>query len=167
MTLEPISRPIYLVVRHACNVMLILQVVLICYAVFARFVLNNAPAWVEEFSLLFMVWFCLLSPAEAIKEKRHLAISILQSFLPSRAIRIVDLFNHTLILLFAVFMATEGMKLAELTLRNIMPGMGVSATWLYTAVPVSGVIIALASIERILAILSVPGENYVELECNS
>ena len=66
MTLQRLTEPIYALVRGVCNVLLALQVVLICYVVFARFALNNSPAWGEEFSLLLMVWFCLLSPAEAL-----------------------------------------------------------------------------------------------------
>lgn len=167
MTLEPFTRPVYLVVRHVSNAMLAVQVVLICYVVFTRFVLNDSPSWGEEFSLLLMVWFCLISPAEAIKEKRHLAISLLQNLLPSPAIRIIDLINHVLIVLFGAFMVIEGYNLAQLTMRNIMPGMGVPATWLYASVPVAGALLIMASVERIIEIISLPGDKYVELGCKS
>ncbi len=141
------------------------QVVIICYVVFARFVLNNSPSWGEELSLTIMVWFCLLSPAEALHENRHLAITLRQAFLPSPAIRIIDAINHVLILVFATFMIVSGAGLAELTLRNIMPGMGISASYLYASVPVSGALLALASIDRIIEILSIPGNRYLELGC--
>ncbi|WP_068110740.1 TRAP transporter small permease [Tropicimonas marinistellae] len=167
MKLQTFTEPVYAFVRVVCNVMLAIQVVLICYVVFARFVLNNSPSWGEEFSLLLMVWFCLLSPAEALKENRHLAITLLEKVLPGPVIRVVDAVNHVLILVFAVFMVVEGTGLAELTVRNIMPGMGVSATWLYASVPVAGAILAMAAVERLIEILSIPGKDYLELGCKN
>ncbi len=167
MTLQTLTTPVYSLVRHVCNTMLAIQVVLICYVVFTRFVLNDSPAWGEEFSLILMVWFCLLSPAEAIKENRHLAISLLQNLLPSSVIRVIDTINHFLILFFAGFMVIEGYALAQLTMRNILPGMGVPASWLYAAVPAAGVLLAMASIERIVEILSIPGAKYVAQGCKS
>ncbi len=163
MTLQRLTEPIYALVRGVCNVLLALQVVLICYVVFARFALNNSPAWGEEFSLLLMVWFCLLSPAEALKENRHLAISLLQNALPGPTVRVIDIINHLLVLGFAVFMMVEGTGLAELTLRNIMPGMGVSASWLYASVPVAGALLAMAAIERVVEIYSIPGKDYISI----
>lgn len=165
MTRLPFTQPIYLGVRYICNILLALQVIIIAYVVFARFVLNNSPSWGEELSLLIMVWFCLLSPAEALHESRHLAISLLQNFLPGSAIRIIDAINHILILVFAIFMMVAGSELTQLTSRNIMPGMGVSAAYLYASVPVAGVLLALASIDRVIEILSIPGNRYRELGC--
>lgn len=167
MRLQTLTEPIYAFVRVICNLMLAIQVVLICYVVFARFVLNNSPSWGEEFSLLLMVWFCLLSPAEALKENRHLAITLLERFLPGPVIRVIDAVNHVLIFGFAVFMIVEGYGLAELTVRNIMPGMGVSASWLYASVPVAGVVLAMAAIERLIEILSTSGRDYLELGCKN
>lgn len=160
MRLLSITRPIYGVVRHLCNVLLAVQVVLVCYIVFMRFALNDSPPWGEELALLMMVWFCLLSPPEALHEGRHLCISLIDKILPSSALRIVDTLNHTLVLVFALFMAIEGTRLTLLTQRNILPGMGVPASYLYASVPVAGVLLALASINRIVEILSIPGRDY-------
>ncbi len=165
MTLLPITKPIYRLIRYVNNVLLTLLVIVISYVVFARFVLNNSPSWGEEFSLMIMVWICLLSPPEALHENRHLAISLLQNVLPGPAIRIIDAFNHLLVLGFAGFMMIYGTQLAQMTVRNILPGMGVSASWLYAAVPVAGAVLALAAIDRIVEILSIPGSRYRELGC--
>ena len=165
MHLLSFTRPIYRWIRFACNTFLVLQVLLVCYIVFTRFVLNDSPAWGEELALLFMVWFCLLSPPEALHENRHLAISLSQKFLPGPVIRIIDATNHGLILVFAAFMVIEGSNLTLLTNRNILPGMGVSASILYASVPVAGVLLAIASIDRIIEILSIPGRDYLEKGC--
>lgn len=152
-------------IRNACNVLLVFQVVLVCYIVFTRFALNDSPPWGEEMALLFMVWFCLLSPPEALHENRHLAIALSQNFLPSWALRIIDAINHCLVLVFAVFMVVEGAKLTMLTVRNILPGMGISASFLYASVPVAGVILAIASIQRVVEILSISPGQYREQGC--
>lgn len=165
MKLNVLTSPIYRGIQHLCNVFLALQVLLVCYVVFARFVLSDAPPWGEEVALLLMVWFCLLSPPQALKENRHLAISISQKFLPGGLLRAIDAVNHVLVLVFAVFMVIEGYKLTLLTGRNILPGMGISASILYASVPVAGVILALASIDRFLEIISIPASRYREEGC--
>ena len=165
MTISPFTKPIYAAVQVLNNVLLTLLVLVISYVVFARFVLSNSPSWGEEFSLLLMVWICLLSPPEALREGRHLAISLIQDLVPSAVVRAIDLINHLLVLAFAGFMVIEGYKLAQLTLRNILPGMGVSASFLYASVPVAGALLALAAIDRILEILAIPGAKYRELGC--
>jgi TRAP-type C4-dicarboxylate transport system permease small subunit len=159
------TRPIYRWIRYVCNAFLVLQVLLVCYIVFTRFALNDSPAWGEELALLFMVWFCLLSPPEALHENRHLAISLSQKFLPGPVIRIIDAVNHVLILVFAAFMVIEGAKLTQLTGRNILPGLGMSASILYVSVPIAGVLLAIASIDRIIEILSIPGREYLKRGC--
>lgn len=165
MKLRAFTSSIYLWIQHVCNVFLALQVLLVCYVVFMRFAFNDSPPWGEEVALLFMVWFCLLSPPEAVHENRHLAISITQSFLPGHVLRAIDAINHVLILVFAIFMVVEGYKLTLLTGRNILPGMGVSASILYASVPVAGVILAIASIDRFIEILRIPSWRYREIGC--
>lgn len=162
MTLKTFTDPIYATVRYVNNVLLAFQVVLICYVVFARFILNDAPSWGEELSLMIMVWYCLMSPSQALRDNSHLSITLLEAFVPGAAIRIIDAFNHILILGFGVFMLVEGRFLAELTVRNIMPGLGISSSWLYASVAVSGVLLIIAALERIIEILSVPGDRYIE-----
>ena len=165
MQLLTFTRPIYRGIRYVCNVFLVFQVLLVCYIVFTRFVLSDSPAWGEELALVFMVWFCLLSPPEALHENRHLAILLSQKYLPGPVIRIIDAINHCLILIFAVFMVVEGTKLTQLTSRNILPGMEISAAILYVSIPIAGLLLALASIDRIIEILSIPGREYLEKGC--
>lgn len=165
MRLKAFTSPIYRAIQHVCNLFLALQVVLVCYVVFARFVLNDAPPWGEEVALLLMVWFCLLSPPEALHENRHLAISLSQNFLPGSVIKFIDAVNHLLILVFAGFMVVEGYNLTLLTGRNILPGMGISASILYASVPVAGLVLAIASIDRFFEILSIPSWYYREQGC--
>ena len=165
MKLRAFTSPIYLSIQHICNALLALQVLLVCYVVFMRFAFNNSPPWGEEVALLFMVWFCLLSPPEAVHENRHLAILITQKFLPGNVLRVIDAVNHVLIFFFALFMVVEGYRLTLLTGRNILPGMGVSASILYASVPVAGVILAIASIDRLVEILKIPAWCYREKGC--
>lgn len=160
-----ITDRVYKAIRYACNAMMALQVVLVCYIVFARFVLNNSPAWGEELALLFMVWFCLLSPPEALRDDRHLCISVLQERLPGPVMKAVDLLNHALIAAFAAFMIIEGSKLTLLTSRNTLPGLGLPASILYASVPVSGVVLIIAAIERIVAISLIPSGEYRAKSC--
>jgi TRAP-type C4-dicarboxylate transport system permease small subunit len=45
-------------------IMVILSV-LICYQVFSRYVLNSSPFWIEEISVVSLMWIGLLGPPGA------------------------------------------------------------------------------------------------------
>lgn len=156
---------VFHVIGLVCNLLLGFQVVIVCYIVFARFVLNDSPSWGEEFSLLLMIWFCLLSPAMAIRDERHLNINICKSIFPGFVLKLISLGNYILIFGFSLFMVFEGYGLTILTKRNILPGMGVPASVLYISIPISGLLFCLAAGEKFLQLLRRSGNELKESGC--
>jgi len=137
------------VIDAFCRVLLMAQVIVVSIVVIGRYVFNRTPGWGEEGALLFMVWFCLISASLAIKEERHLRMSVIEYFLNEKQLRFLDYFNHIIMLIFAACMFWEGIKLTQLTALNIMPGLEIKSSWLFASVPVSGVAIAIMIIEKL------------------
>lgn len=54
---------------------------IIGWQVFARYVLNAAPAWTEQAALFLMLWFILFAAAAGVREGFHIKISLLQDSL--------------------------------------------------------------------------------------
>ena len=123
------------------------------YEVVGRYVFNRTPGWGEEGALFFMVWFCLISAALAIKEDRHLRVSVIEYFLNEKQLRVLDYINYIIILIFAGCMFWEGIKLTRLTALNIMPGIGIKSSWLFASVPVAGLALIITIIEKLREIL--------------
>jgi TRAP-type transport system small permease protein len=158
---------IFWFVDFFCNLLLLLLIPLVCYIVFARFILNNPPAWGEELALLCMIWFCLIGPSLALREDRHLCINIVQHLIPGIAMKVIDIFNNILIVGFSVFMIKEGAALAVLTTRNVLPGSGLSTSVMYVSIPIAGAFMLIAAIECIVRIARIPAKEYKAKLCKA
>jgi TRAP-type C4-dicarboxylate transport system permease small subunit len=136
------------VVMTFCKICLSLQVLIVVFVVFGRRVLNWTPGWGETSALLCMVWFSLMSASLGILEDRHLRITLTELFLPPAVIRIFDTISLVIMVLFSLFMIIAGFNMAVLSKLNILAGMSIKSSWLFSAVPVSGFAIFLGCIEK-------------------
>jgi len=141
------------VVESACKVMLIILVLTVCWVVFGRYVLHRTPPWGEELALLTMVWFGLLSGSLAIRRDAHLRITVVDFILPKKFRKALEWFVLSVIAAFAVVCIVSGILLVELTSANTMSGIGISSAWLYLAVPVSGVVMLVQTLDRARGLL--------------
>ena len=144
-----LSGGVYNIVRIFAVTFLVLQIVVVSYVVFGRFILNKTPRWGEEFSLLCMVWFSLLSASMAEFNRAHIGVKLNKFFLPEKGVRVIEMANHVIKILIALFMIFAGFKLVETTKGGIMPGMDISSAWLYLSVPISGIFLFFILVLRI------------------
>jgi len=73
--------------------------------------------------------------------------------LPKAGQRRLRIFIHLLVLLFGVLMAWNCGMLAESVSTYKIPNLGISNAWKYIPATLSGALIALFSVEHIIAIL--------------
>ena len=144
---------IYDIVRIIAVVFLVIQIVVVSYVVFGRFVLNKTPRWGEEFSLLCMVWFCLLSASMAERNRAHIGVKLNKFFLPPKGIYVIEIINHLIKIGIALFMIVAGFQLVNTTRGGILPGLGISSAWLYLSVPISGIFFLFTLILRVKEVL--------------
>jgi len=140
-------------VNWFCKISLILQVIVTAWVVFGRYVLDSTPRWGEELSLVFMVWFSLLSSSVAFRDDSHLKVSLVDIFFKEKVVKIFEIFGLIVILIFSVFMIIYGFKFLSVASINQMTGINISLSWLYVSVPVSGIAWCLALIERLWRLL--------------
>ncbi len=128
----------------------------VLWGVLSRYLLGGQAAWSEELARLLMVWLALLGAALVAREGKHLGMDTLTSALSPGAARIAAGAGQVVILLFAgVIMGWGGGQLVadRLASGQLMPSLGVSKAWFYLALPFSGFLICLYSIETLLRII--------------
>lgn len=144
---------LYNAIRWICVMNLGLQVIVVVYVVFGRFILNNTPKWGEEIALLAMVWLSLLSAALAMEDDTHIRMSVFDRFFSYRGLIVRDIIFFVLNVTFCIFLVIEGIKLSILTRVSIMPGSKLPVPILYVSVPIAGAgyvfIIILKFIEQV------------------
>lgn len=138
------------IIFYLCFGFLLIQILVLIYVVFGRYILRSTPRWGEQLALLCMVWFSLLSASLAVKENRHIKLTFINDILPLKIKKILEYIFFILKFLFALFMLLAGTELVILTLGSTIPGLGISTSWKYLAVPVTGLSLILMLIASIL-----------------
>lgn len=131
-----------------------LMVLDVSWQVFTRFILRKPSPFSEEVAGFFLIWVSILGAAYAFYKKAHLGIDILSSRLKGLKRQILEVITGLMILVFALFiMVVGGLKLVILTfkLNQISPAVGIPMGYVYSVIPVSGILIILYSVGFITA----------------
>ena len=83
---------------------LVTMTVIFSWLVYGRYVLNATPTWVEQASLLLIVFIGFLGSAVGIHKKTHLGVTFFRDYAPAPIKIIMDLINHFLIMVFGFVM---------------------------------------------------------------
>ena len=129
-----------------CVIFLTIQVVAIIGMVIGRYFFNYVPRGTEELSLFCMVWFSLLSISLSIKDDSHIKMEIMDVLVAPEKLKYFQYFAAIIMVVFSILMVVNGGKLVALTSTTRLSGIQISEGWLYLAIPVSGVCMAVMSI---------------------
>lgn len=124
--------------------------VIVCAGVFWRYVLNDALAWSEETAKFLMVWMVFVAAPIALARGGHAAIDTLPSSLPARAGQAVYALIYLVVLLFVLVLIDQGTAFALNARVQHTPTTGISMMYVFAAMPVGGVILAMVSVEMLL-----------------
>jgi TRAP-type C4-dicarboxylate transport system permease small subunit len=137
----------------------------VLWQAFSRFVLNDPSSWTDELATLLIIWVAMIGASVAFIRNNHLGVDYFVGKLKPRPRLISEILVQVLICLFAVVvLLLGGAKLVMLTLltEQVSPALLVKMGHVYMALPLSGLVIALTSIEtaikKIGALNQVPGE---------
>ena len=134
--------------------LLALMVLVVCYTVVTRYTLNYTPSWGEELALLCMVWFGFMSIALGVRDDLHIGVTLFDPLFPPAVIRALDVFKYVATAGFAAFMVREGWTMTKIGRFNKFPGLGITSSWLYVVVVISGAAIIVYCIERLYGIFT-------------
>lgn len=127
----------------ALALMLLVLVATICYQIFGRYVLGDAPRWSEELARFLVVWVTLIGSAAVLRQNGHITVSVLLDALPPRP-KAVLLAVRDLAVLAAVYvLVVNGFSFAVMFGRQLSPAFEVPMTVPYSALPIGGGLIGL------------------------
>ncbi len=133
---------------------LVAMTLIIGWQVFARYVLNDSPAWSETLALLLMLYYILLAAAVGVYEGFHLGLKILIDSLNPGPKRMLNIANNSFIALFGITMLINGVRLAQFTSNHLIPTLNVSRAFAYLPFTVAGLFITVFALERLLVAFS-------------
>lgn len=142
-------------------------VVDVIWAVLSRYLWGSQASWSEELARLMMVWLAFLGAALACREERHLGLDVIVRFWPQEVQRLGQLVVHGMIFFFAAGVMTwGGLELVKQRFASgqTLPALGIAKAWFYLALPISGALITLFTVEAFWRMLNCGERNAEEVE---
>jgi TRAP-type C4-dicarboxylate transport system permease small subunit len=129
-------------------------VAVVTWQVFGRYVMNDTPIWAESLALVLVLYVTMFGAAVGVRDAGHIGMeSLLAMMFPKRFEIVFELIIHFLVGAFGVLMAWHASRLAMSVMHYAIPTLGLSEGVSHVPVIIAGVLIALFSLEHILALL--------------
>ncbi|MEN9619051.1 MAG: hypothetical protein RL406_1288 [Pseudomonadota bacterium] len=132
---------------------LVLLIAAVLYQVIGRYVLNDTPTWAESGAVLLVLYVTMLGMAVGVRDAGHIGLESLLVLAPDAVRLKMELLIHVLVLGFGVVMAYNCAVLAQSVWDYKIPTLGLSEAFKYVPPAMAGVLIALFSIEHIIALI--------------
>ncbi len=123
-------------------------IVVIFYQVMARNYLRVSAVWTDEVALICFVWSVFLGAAVALRRRVHYEVMLF----PAGFVRVNTLLRlgaSLAALLFVYVMIRYGWTYTTMGLRRTSTATGLPLAYVFAAIPVSGLAMALFSIETV------------------
>jgi TRAP-type C4-dicarboxylate transport system permease small subunit len=132
---------------------LVLLIAAVLYQVVGRYVFNDTPTWAESGAVLLVLYVTMLGMAVGVRDAGHIGLESFLVLAPEGLRHKLEILIHALVLLFGCVMAWQCSVLAESVAGYKIPTLGVSEAFKYAPPAVAGVLVAMFSLEHILALL--------------
>jgi TRAP-type C4-dicarboxylate transport system permease small subunit len=132
---------------------LILLIAAVLYQVIGRYVFNDTPTWAESGAVLLVLYVTMLGMAVGVRDAGHIGLESLLVLVPDAVRLKMELVIHALVLSFGLVMAYNCAVLAQSVWNYKIPTLGLSEAFKYAPPAMAGVLIALFSIEHIIALI--------------
>jgi TRAP-type C4-dicarboxylate transport system permease small subunit len=133
-----------------CSVSFLVMVLVIGLQVFARYLLNDSPAWTESLALFLLTYLVLLGSALGVRKNAHMGLYFVVENLPGKLPAFFEVLVTIIMLSFGATMAYYGYELMQQTAEHLVPTLGLSKAWSYFPVVLGGILIVLFCIEKLL-----------------
>ncbi|MBF9016582.1 MULTISPECIES: TRAP transporter small permease [unclassified Oceanispirochaeta] len=140
----------YKIINAICVFFLTVMVLDVSIIVAGRFIFHKTPGWGVPVALFCVIWFSLLSPANALADDRHLRVSYFLDRFSEELRSIMNFLFYTIFFGIALFMIIKGVGLTLQTRGSIIPGLNISQSFRYAAIPVSGIALFLVTLRKCL-----------------
>ncbi|MDD3139876.1 MAG: TRAP transporter small permease [Lachnospiraceae bacterium] len=120
------------------------------YQVMMRYVFNNSSSWSEEAIRFLFVWASCIGGAIGVKEHIHIGIDAVVNHLSAAPKKVIEILVLVLLCVFGIFIFKFGMDLTIKTSLQRSPALRLPMSYVYSAVPVLGILTSYFSICEII-----------------
>jgi TRAP-type C4-dicarboxylate transport system permease small subunit len=143
-----------------CCVLLSVMIVVVVWQVVSRYVLNDPSTFSEELLRFGVIWLSLIGAAYVAGRNKHMSINILVEHATGRKRTALQILIQVFFLLFALgILLPGGIRAVGLTGQQFSPVLQIPMSYIYAAIPTSGVLIAIYSLLNIADVVRGAGDT--------
>jgi TRAP-type C4-dicarboxylate transport system permease small subunit len=125
------------------------MVVVVSIHIIMRYFFHNAPGWGEELARQFMILFCFIAMALGVRDKLHIALTIVADRLLKKIKLPLEIIGKVLIFIMGIMMSSfMGPYFTKLKF-NRLPGTGIPVGYQYVFPTLVGILISLVALYQI------------------
>ncbi|MDR1468706.1 MAG: TRAP transporter small permease [Spirochaetaceae bacterium] len=125
------------------------MMVVVAIQVVLRYFFKNAPGWSEELARQFMILFCFIAMALGVRDKIHIALTIIVDRLLKKIKLPLEIIGKVLIFVMGIMMSINMGPYFTKLKDNRLPGTGIPVGWEYLFPTMVGILIALIAVYQI------------------
>jgi len=132
-------------------------VLTVTWQVFSRFILQSPSSYTEELARFILIWIGILGAAYAYKTKAHLGLDIFVDRMAPPAKRKTRIVIEIMVIIFAMSVMVYGGTLLvtmNIELKQTSAALGLNMGLVYSAIPLSGVLITIFGCNNIVQLLN-------------
>lgn len=123
-----------------CVAVFSVMVFSVSYGVLGRYLtFVKAPRWTQELAVLCLVWLCFVSAGYAIKTNKHVRMSIIDSIVPKKVAKALQIGAYVFLMLVNLFLVIYGINLMALSANARMAATGWPMNITYLSVVIGGI----------------------------
>lgn len=138
-------------ITAATAVIMIILSALICWQVFSRYVLNSSPFWIEEISVISLMWIGLLGAAGCVWTESHMSLELVVSRLPETVRIWLRALTDMAIAGFALFLCDRGFFLVQRMMSGTLSSLPLAVGYTYLVLPIAGGLMVLFALVRAIS----------------
>jgi TRAP-type transport system small permease protein len=123
----------------------------VVYGVVLRYAFNDAPPYVEQVALLLVISVAMFGAAAGVRDAGHIGLDSLVAMLAQRLQFWCGIAVCVFSIAFGLALLAGSVEMAISTYASTIPTLGLSEAFRYLPVVVGGILIAVFSIEHLIA----------------
>ncbi|MDO5350942.1 MAG: TRAP transporter small permease [Lachnospiraceae bacterium] len=129
------------ILRAFAGISFLAMVVLTCWQVLTRYVLQNPSSWSEELVSYLFAWMALMGASLITSERGHMNIPVVVERMPEGAKLGFSILAEIVAFIFsAVILLYGGMQITSLAMGQMTSSLGVAIGVFYVVLPVCGIL---------------------------
>lgn len=142
------------ILQALAGISFLAMVILTCWQVLTRYVLQNPSSWSEELVSYLFAWMALMGASLITSERGHMNIPAVVERMPENAKHGFSIFAEIVAFIFsAVILLYGGVQITSLAMGQMTSSLGIAIGIFYVVLPACGILNMIFTAENIYDIL--------------